>query len=140
MKMRITKAKSCLVRCSRIVGKTWGISPKHMLWVYQSVIRPMVAFASSVWVPALDLSTIQNGLSRIQRLACVCVTSAFPGTPTAALEMLLGLPPLHLFLKAEAILASYRLKCNGQWWGNKVKDTDAHRSHVIGVMSMCATA
>jgi hypothetical protein len=35
--------------------------------------------------------------------------------PTAALEVLLGLPPLHLQMEAEAKIGNYRLRCNEQW-------------------------
>ena len=31
-------------------------------------------------------------------------------TPTVALEALLGLPPLHLFIKSEAKMFNYKLK------------------------------
>jgi hypothetical protein len=36
-------------------------------------------------------------------------------SPTAALEILLGLPPLHLQLEAEARAGIYRLQCSDQW-------------------------
>jgi hypothetical protein len=31
------------------------------------------------------------------------------------MEVLLGLPPLHLQVEAEAMMGSYRLSCNEQW-------------------------
>jgi hypothetical protein len=34
---------------------------------------------------------------------------------TAAMEVLLGLPPLHLQVEAEAKIGNYRLRCNEQW-------------------------
>lgn len=36
-------------------------------------------------------------------------------TPTAAIKAILGLPPLHLHLEAEAKAGIYRLDCNNQW-------------------------
>jgi hypothetical protein len=36
-------------------------------------------------------------------------------SPTAALEILLGLPPLHLQLEAEARTGIYCLQCSDQW-------------------------
>jgi hypothetical protein len=36
-------------------------------------------------------------------------------TPTAAMEVLLGLPPLHVTIEAEAQAGNYRLMCNQQW-------------------------
>jgi hypothetical protein len=35
--------------------------------------------------------------------------------PTAAMEVLLGLPPLHLHVEVEAKIGNYRLRCNEQW-------------------------
>jgi hypothetical protein len=36
-------------------------------------------------------------------------------SPTAALEIYLGLPPLHLQLETEARTGNYRLQCSDQW-------------------------
>jgi hypothetical protein len=35
--------------------------------------------------------------------------------PTASMEALLGLPPLHLQVEAKARIGNYRLHCNDQW-------------------------
>jgi hypothetical protein len=35
--------------------------------------------------------------------------------PTAAMKVLLGLPPLHLQLEVVAKIRNYRLRCNEQW-------------------------
>jgi hypothetical protein len=35
--------------------------------------------------------------------------------PTAAMEVLLGLPPLHVMIEMEAHAGIYRLMCNQQW-------------------------
>jgi hypothetical protein len=54
-------------------------------------------------------------LSKLQRVACLGITGAMRTAPTAAVEVLLGLPPLHLRVEAEAKIDNYRLRCNGQW-------------------------
>lgn len=54
-------------------------------------------------------------LAKVQRLACLCITGAMKSSPTAALEALLNLPPLHLLMQAEARLGAYRLKQNHVW-------------------------
>jgi hypothetical protein len=61
------------------------------------------------------LKTSQAELSKLQRVACLGITGAIKTTPTAAMEVLLGLPPLHLQVEAEAMIGSYRLSCNEQW-------------------------
>jgi hypothetical protein len=54
-------------------------------------------------------------------------------TPTAALEILLGLPPLHLQLEAEARAGMYRLQCNEQWKPRSIGIHDSgheERTHI----------
>jgi hypothetical protein len=48
-------------------------------------------------------------LSRIQKMACLNITGAMKSTPTAAMEMLLNMTPLHLLIMAEARMELYRL-------------------------------
>ena len=54
-------------------------------------------------------------LTKLQRLACLCITSAMKSTPTAAMETILNLPPLDIYINAEARMGAHRLKCNGNW-------------------------
>jgi hypothetical protein len=42
------------------------------------------------------METSQAELSKLQRMACLGITGAMRMAPTAAMEILLGLPPLHL--------------------------------------------
>jgi hypothetical protein len=44
----------------------------------------------------------------------VGITGAMRTAPTAAVEVLLGLPPLHLQMDVEARIGNYRLRCNEQ--------------------------
>ncbi len=88
-------------QCRRTFGKTWGLAPKMVHWIYTSIVRPYLAYGIIAWWPRLELDTSKKLLSKIQRLACIGITSAMKSTPTAALEVLLDLPPLHLFLEGE---------------------------------------
>ena len=54
--------------------------------------------------------TAQAELKKVQRLACLSVTSAMQTTPTAAMEAMLCLLPLHLHVKKEAELGALRLQ------------------------------
>jgi len=53
-------------------------------------------------------------LNKLQRLACLAITGTMRTTQTAAMEVLLGLPPLHVIIEVEAKAAIYRLMCNHQ--------------------------
>ena len=50
-----------------------------------------------------------------QCLACLHITGAIRTTPTKAVEIIVGLEPLIIFIKQEAMLACYRIKVNSQW-------------------------
>ena len=39
---KYNKAVSLFWQCKRIVGKTWGITPRIAHWIYIAVIRPMI--------------------------------------------------------------------------------------------------
>jgi hypothetical protein len=78
------------------------------------VVRPIVTYAATVWWHMVKYSTSWAELSKLQRMACLGITGAMSTAPTAAIEVLLGLPPLHLQLEAEARAGIYRLHCSDQ--------------------------
>jgi hypothetical protein len=61
----------------------------------------------------VELKNAQKWLSHLQRMTCLGITGGMRSTPTSALEVMLMLPPLHLFIKQEARQAAYRLLLNG---------------------------
>jgi hypothetical protein len=95
-------------------GKTWGLKLKVVYWIYTAVLRPIVTYAATAWWPRVKLKTSQAELSKLQRVSCLGITEAIKATPTAAMEVLLGLSPLHMQVEAEAMIGSYRLRCNKQ--------------------------
>ncbi|CAB3243886.1 unnamed protein product [Arctia plantaginis] len=109
--------KACIIfcQCKRLLGKSWGLSPKITLWLYRTVIRPIITYGAVVWWQRTELSTVINKLQQFQRLPCSAVTGCMRTTPTAALEVALGLPPLDLFIQQEAAMAIIRLKHLGLW-------------------------
>jgi hypothetical protein len=95
----------------------WGLRPKVVHWLYTSVIRPSVTFASTVWWPGCQTGSAKKLLDKIQiqRLACLGITGAMRTTPTRAMEALIGLPPLELVVQREARSAAHRLWSLGCW-------------------------
>ena len=112
---RYQKAITSFYHVRRVTGKTWGLSPKVIRWIYTAIVRPMVAYGAAVWWPRADQKTVSIQLDRVQRLVCLYITGAVRTTPTSALEIIVGLTPLTLYIKQEAMLACYRLKTNFQW-------------------------
>ena len=92
---RITrKATTALMQCRQIVSKTWGIKPSMMKWIYTAMIRPIMSYACVSWAGGLNKKYLVRKLTKVQRLACLMISSAFPGTPTGALEILLNITPI----------------------------------------------
>jgi hypothetical protein len=97
----INKAYEAFWTCRGTFGKTWGLEPKMIYWIYTVVVRPIVTYAATIWWPRVNLKASQAELSKLQRMACLGITGAIRTTPTAAMAVLLGLPPLHLQLEVE---------------------------------------
>ncbi|GBM33508.1 hypothetical protein AVEN_273005-1 [Araneus ventricosus] len=94
----------------RIAGGNWGISQIHRRTLYKTVIERMLAHGSSAWClnPSFKM---KRKLSSIQRSFLLHISGAYGTTPTAALQTILDIPPLHMQLQFEARFASiYRLR------------------------------
>jgi hypothetical protein len=72
-----------------------------------------------------------------QRLACLGITRAMRTAPNGAIEVLLGLRPLHLKIEAEARAGIYSLSCNEQrkpkplWYRHTSKSRDMMREPIL---------
>jgi hypothetical protein len=120
-----------------ISGKTWGPKPRVVYWIYTMVIRPVLTYGFMVWWPTVRYNVSRTELSKIQRLACLVITGAMKTTPTAAMEVLLDLPPLHVMIEVEAQAGIYRLMCNQQWkpkstnFGHTKKSRDMEHEPIL---------
>jgi hypothetical protein len=123
--------------CKGTFGKTWGLKSWVVHWVYTMVVRPTITYVTMVWWPRLKFMMSQAKLSKLQRLACLGVTGTTRAAPTAEIEVLLGLPHLHLKIAAEAQAGIYRLSCNEQWrpkslwYGHVSKAQDMMREPIL---------
>lgn len=105
----IQKARASIWTCRKLMGRNWGIRPKLARWMYDAISKPILTYAAPVWWKKAEVKSTQAKLSKLQRLACVGITGAMRTAPTAALEVLLDLPPLHIVIKKEALLFTARL-------------------------------
>ena len=107
----------------QIVGKTWGIKPYMMKWIYTAMIRPIMSYVCVSWAGGLNKKYLVRKLTKVQRLPCLMILSVFPGTPTGALEILLNITPIEEFLL-------YRVTISGLWDVNPVVFFGKTKSHV----------
>ncbi|KAL1448444.1 hypothetical protein WDU94_012211 [Cyamophila willieti] len=108
IKKTTDKAKATLHIARRSVGKTWGLTPSVTRWIYTAIVRPRITYASCIWWKKTEQVTTQKELEATQRLALLMISGCFKTAPTLALEVILGLPPLYLFIKGEAIMGAFR--------------------------------
>ena len=99
-------------------------------WIYTAMIRPIVSYACVSWAGGLNKKNLERKLTKVQRLACLMISSAFPGTPTSALEILLNIIPFEEFLLAEAVRGSYKITVSGLWHVNPIGSFGKTKSHI----------
>jgi len=117
---KASRGAIALAQCRRAVGVRWGLKPYICRWLYVAVIRPGITYGSMVWVTATKNHTNMKKLERIQRVALTSMTGSMRSTPTAALEVLMGIQPIVLVLQELAVKTMCRLRRRHQWlqWSN----------------------
>ena len=98
-----------------IRDSTWSMTTKVVYWLYTAVIRPMFCYAAVIWWSRTNYKTVGKKLEHLQRLACLYISGAVRTTPTAALEIVLGITQLSVYVKQDAMAACNRLKLAAQW-------------------------
>jgi ribonuclease HI len=74
------------------------------------MVRPIITYGAIAWWNKTNEITTRVKLQKIQRLACLTTLGCSRSTPIAAMEALLSLPPLHLFIQNEAMSTNCRYK------------------------------
>ena len=105
----IKSAKRHLMLVQNTIGKMWGPSPRLTRWLYTSVVRPAISYGSVVWSRACNAKWATVKMTRLHRMIAMAMAPMRKSTPTAGLEVLLGLMPLDIFLQGEGIRAFYRV-------------------------------
>lgn len=126
LETKLAKASKAFWQCRRAFGRNWGLTPNIILWFYEAIIRPIVSYGSIVWWKRVELTTVQKSLEKFQRMICIGISGAMRTTPTAAMEVILSMLPLHIFLEQTAMITAYRLICTEQWCTNSYTNSHAY--------------
>lgn len=86
------KCEGVLITICRIVGKRSGLKPHMTYWLYTRTVRPI--YGCLIWFPMVTQRYATDHLSRIQRLARLCITGAIKSTPAPAMETMVKYPSL----------------------------------------------
>jgi hypothetical protein len=122
---QIAKCKRTLMTIKTLVHKNWGLSPKQIWWIWQSIVRPQMSYCSIVWAEPTILKKFEDKLNALQRLALSQMTFSQKSTPTKGIEVILGIQPLGLFLRETALKARLRTASivESNWTGETNRDT-----------------
>lgn len=87
---KIDKCLRVFWSCRTAIGKTWGLNPKCLLWIYESIVKQMLAYGAFVWWQGTKviIPNIRAKLNHLQRVASLCVTGAMSSTPQIAIDTL----------------------------------------------------
>lgn len=94
--------------CTRIIGmlrRRYGVNELLIRTLYERVIRVAVLYGVEIWGSRIRDSRIIRQLRATQRLVLLSLQRAYRTTPTAALEVISGLPPLEVVAECEYQLA-----------------------------------
>lgn len=112
---RVKKASVAFYACKKAIGKKWGLKPHIVHWIYTAIVRPILTYGVLVWWTALEKAIHIKKLTKVQRAACLGVTGALHSAPTAALEVMLHLIPMDIYVKSVAAKSALRLKESKCW-------------------------
>jgi len=132
IKARARKCIGTFNRARLTIGREWGLNSNKIMWIHKAIIRPRLSYGAVVWAHRLT-KTQTTLLQRVQRMALLAILRPLRSTPTEAMEVLVGIQPLDMYLKAtaEATRMRIRSKNDVRWAGtgllNKRMTTIGHR-------------
>ena len=118
IEQKIKQCKIALMQLLPVMRKTWSPQPRYNRWLYKDVVLPMILYGCHLWAEKLEQKGILDKLHQLQRLGLLSVTAIRRSTPTAALELIYDIPPIHLAIKERAKNTASRLHSilpEGEW-------------------------
>jgi ribonuclease HI/retron-type reverse transcriptase len=99
---KLRASKSHLLNIRNAMGKLWGLPPRMARWVFTGIVRPSLTYGALVWAKVSDCEWAIKALTRLNRLALLGMGHFRHRTPTAGLEVICDVMPLHMHIRCEA--------------------------------------
>ncbi|KAH0999122.1 hypothetical protein HUJ04_001339, partial [Dendroctonus ponderosae] len=107
-----SKAEQRLSTLTRVMQNVGGPSSEKRLLLY-GVVQSIVLYGAHVWGGIVSMQKYKTMLGKLQRRALLRVISGYRTVSTEAVQVLAGIPPIHL-LELERIRLSTRPERNAQ--------------------------
>lgn len=104
------KCKGLMYATRQTLMKKWGPSTVNTKWLWEGIIRPQLTYGCIIWGMSAQSNYWISKLGLLQRLAMLQMGHVRKSTPTATMEIMYGIPPLHLEIKRLAIMGCFRIK------------------------------
>lgn len=112
---RTRKAQVAYFICQKAFGKTWGLTPKLVYWIFTAVVRPILMYGAAIWWPSLGADSNCRRLDRIARQVGIGITGALRSTASDALLSILSIPPSKIYAEYSGARTAARLTALGLW-------------------------
>jgi ribonuclease HI/retron-type reverse transcriptase len=123
---KVLAAKKHLMMLRGIVGPSWGPPPHIMRWLYTCVVRPAITYGALVWAKSTRTKVVQTQLAKAQRLGLILTASMRQNTPTAGLEIITNVIPLHICIVELAVSTYNRIGRPPDGWTGKTRQRLGH--------------
>ncbi|RYE16963.1 MAG: hypothetical protein EOP45_16610, partial [Sphingobacteriaceae bacterium] len=122
------KATSKFSVFRQICDQNWGLSKRHLKFIYKGVYESIVAYCSSLLFRVIHKQTVISKLRTAQRPALMLLTGAFSTTPNDLLPIIAGVLPLKYLIIERAV--KYELSRNRCTMIGDVR-FEPHQGHLV---------
>jgi len=98
-----SKASQLIMNLISIAKRSFGLNTKALEIIYKGAVLPIISYASSVWIDAVDKEYIRKPLVSMQRQIALRICKAYKTVSTEALNVISNLIPIDLYLKQTAM-------------------------------------
>lgn len=119
-----TKTGEAILKTMGLIRRSMGNDGNTLKEIYMQAVQPAMLYGSEIWGERAKDSRITRHLRAAQRMALLAITKAYRTTPTAALQVICGIPPIEIIAQTK-----YEIKKANKTQANTVTIKTKDRPH-----------
>ncbi len=127
------KLQACKVTATLLNNRVkagHGPNPELMRGVFRSIVVSKMTYGCHVFQHKLTKKQTAS-LTSLNRKGATSIVNVLPGTGNGALQVILGLKPLHILMKETAIITRARIQMHPGWDGTNKKGQLVGHWHLL---------